>query len=139
MTWPPLDRQAHAAFCATENWTPVLNSRERSAHRQTYELRLSDGRILRTRISRPTNRDTYGPSMAQHVLRDQLDVTAEEFWSCVRDGIAPQRGEPRPPAGSLPLDLVHLLIHRVGIPEAEVAQLTREQAIKLINDYWARS
>jgi hypothetical protein len=45
-------------------------------HHVTYELDLPDGRILRTRISHPPGRTTYGPSsLWAHVPRDQLQVS----------------------------------------------------------------
>jgi len=134
-----ITRNDHDAFCTTEGWQPVRNARGKAVgHHKTYELVLPDGQILRTRISRPVNRDVYGRSMAQHILRDQLRVTAEEFWTCVDDGIRPDRGVPQAPEESLPLDVVHLLINRVGLTEPEVARMTREQAIDALNDYWSR-
>jgi hypothetical protein len=138
MIRPPFTRQDHAAFCATEKWMVVTNARRRGTrHHETYELRLPDGRILRTRISRLVNRDAYGPSMAAHILRDQLDVTPEEFWRCVHDGVPPQRGVPLPPPEALPLDLVHLLVNRAGVSEAEVAGMTRDEALDRLRRYWS--
>ncbi|HYN97173.1 MAG TPA: hypothetical protein VES42_25320 [Pilimelia sp.] len=71
------------------------------------------------------------------ILRDQLHVTQEDFWACVRDGVRPERGLVRAPAESLPVELAYLLVHRVGLPDAEVAGLTKDQAVKILNDYWA--
>lgn len=103
----------------------------------TCELHLHDGRILRTRISHPVNRDTYGPRIWAHILRDQLDVDQAAFWTCVQDGIKPSRGIPELPAGALPADLVHLLLTRVRLSEAEVAAMTKDQAIARMQQYWA--
>ena len=83
-------RQDHERFCATEGWTLVRDV--------TYELGLPDGGVLRTRISHPPDRSAYGPSLWSHVLRDQLDVSEQEFWACVRDGTRPARGVPDPAA-----------------------------------------
>jgi hypothetical protein len=58
------------------------------------------------------------------------------FWSCVQDGIKPARGTPEPPAGALPADLVHLLISRVGLDEAEVAGMSKGDAIARLQSYW---
>lgn len=60
----------------------------------TYELTLHDGRILRTRISHPVDRTTYGAGMWSHILRDQLDVSEGEFRDCVLEGRVPARGDP---------------------------------------------
>src|SRR4051794_41203434 len=57
-------RDDHQRFCAVEGWVQVRNARGKPVrHHETYELSLFDGRILRTRISRPVNRTTYGPAM----------------------------------------------------------------------------
>ncbi len=138
MTWPAPTREAHEAFCKTEGWQLVRNARGKTGtHHVTYELQLHDGRILRTRISHPVNRDTYGPEIWSHILRDQLDVDQATFWACVQDGIRPDRGAPQPPPGALPVDLVHLLLTRVHLSEAEVAAMSKDQAIARMQQYWA--
>jgi hypothetical protein len=58
-------------------------------------------------------------------LRDQLAVTEPEFWSCVEDGIKPNRGEPEIPLEALPADVVYLLITRVGLDETTVSGCPR--------------
>ena len=138
LTWPAPTRQAHEAFCRTEGWQPVGTARGKTGtHHVIYELQLHDGRILRTRISHPVNRDTYGPGLWSHILRDQLDVDQATFWACVQDGTKPDRGVPQPPAGALPADLVHLLLTRVRLSEAEVAAMSKDQAIARMQQYWA--
>jgi hypothetical protein len=138
LTWPAPTRQAHEAFCRTEGWQPVGTARGKTGtHHVIYELQLHDGRILRTRISHPVNRDTYGPGIWSHILKDQLDVDQATFWACVQDGTKPDRGVPQPPAGALPADLVHLLFTRVRLSEAEVAAMSKDQAIARMQQYWA--
>lgn len=138
MTWPQPTRQFHEKFCQVEEWTPVRDARGRAGtHHITYELGLRDGRILRTRISHPVDRTTYGPSIWRHILRDQLQVTDAEFWRCARDGVKPDRGEPEVPAEALPAELVYLLIHRVGLDETAVAAMTKDEAVARLNQYWA--
>ena len=138
LTWPAPTRQAHEAFCQTEGWQPVRTARGKTGiHQVTYELQLHDGRILRTRISHPVNRDTYGPGIWSHILKDQLDVDQATFWACVQDGTKPDRGAPEQPAGALPADLVHLLLTRVRLNEADVAAMSKDQAIARMQQYWA--
>ncbi|MFF2655824.1 cytotoxic translational repressor of toxin-antitoxin stability system [Kitasatospora sp. NPDC058032] len=137
MTHPQPDRERHDRFCRTEGWDRVRDARGRTGtHHVTYELSLRDGRILRTRISHPVDRTAYGPSMWSHILRDQLDVTEDEFWDCVQLGRIPGRSAPEPPKESLPADLVYLLLHRVGLTEATVAGLSREEALARLQQYW---
>lgn len=105
-------------------------------HHVTYELALPDGRILRTRVSHPPDRSGYGPSLWKHILRDQLQVDESTFWACIRDGITPDRGMPQPRVEALPAELVHLLIVRVGLSEAEVAAMAKEEAVARLQRYW---
>jgi hypothetical protein len=105
-------------------------------HHVTYELALADSRILRTSISHLPDRSTFGPSVWHHILREQIDVTEAEFWACVQDGIRPSRGKSEPPKEPIPLEIVQLLILRVGLSESELAELTRDEAIARLNKYW---
>jgi hypothetical protein len=107
-------------------------------HHVTYELRLHDGRILRTRISHPPYRSTYGKSIWAHILRDQLEVSPAEFWACVQDKKVPDRGQPQIPAEALPADLVHLLITRLGLDDAEIGGMTKAEAVSRIQEYWIK-
>ena len=106
-------------------------------HHITCELELPDGRALRTRVSHPPDRTTYGPMLWSHILGDQLDVDEATFWACVRDGVRPQRGVvPSSPANGIPADVAALLLHRVGLTEAEVRALTRQEAVERLKQYW---
>ena len=137
MTWPTPTRQDHERFCRTEGWTRVRDARGRAGtHHVTYELDAPDGRILRTRISHPVDRGTYGASLWKHILRDHLDVAETGFWACVRDGVTPDRGVSRPPASALPAELVHLLLSRVGLDEREVSALSKDEAVARLQRYW---
>lgn len=136
-SWPEPTRADHIRFCEIEGWRCVRDARGRAGtHHITYELDLPDGRMLRTRVSRPPDRTTYGPSLWSHILRDQLDVTEEEFWACVQEGAKPNRDTPSVPAEALPAEMVHLLLTRVGLSEAEVAALSKAEAAQLLNEFW---
>lgn len=137
MTWPRPTREDHERFCATEGWRRIRNARGGTGtHHVTYELDLPDGRILRTRISHPVDRTDYGKGIWAHVLRDQLHVDEATFWACVQQGVLPDRGTPAPPTAALPADLVHLLISRLGLDEAEVAGMSKEEAVARMQRYW---
>jgi hypothetical protein len=141
MTWPAPTRRDHQAFCENEGWEPVRNARGNTSghHALTYELTLYDGRILRTRISHPPNGSTCGANIWSHILRDQLDVDEKAFWACVQNGAKPGRGEPEEPAEALPADLAHLLVARLQLSSAEIALLTKEEAIALMQQFWSQS
>jgi hypothetical protein len=140
MSRPTPTRQDHQKFCEIEGWEPVRTSRGRTGtHHLTYELALPDGRILRTRISHPPDRSTYGPGIWSHILRDQLDVTEDTFWDCLRNGIKPSRGEPEASAADpIPTEVVHMLLTRVRLAESDVARMTKEEAIARLNQYWTQ-
>jgi hypothetical protein len=65
-----------------------------------------------------------------------LTVSESVFWACANDGTKPPRGAPTAPKDPLPAELVALLINRVGLSEAEVAALSKEEAIARLNEYW---
>ncbi len=88
------------------------------------------------RISRPPDRTIYGGGLWSHILRDQLKVSSDEFWQCVRDGIPPQRGRPTTLQLSLPTELLYLLKKRVGLSESHLADMTAEEAIERLQQYW---
>lgn len=137
----PGTRVDHDRFCVNEGWDVVRNARGGSVrHHRTYELPLEDGRVLRTRISRPVDKTTYGASLWRAILRDQLVVTGREFWACVRDRTRPDRGVSgdEPPAGALPAPLVHQLIHQVGLTDDVVAQMTLADAMAALEAHWSR-
>jgi hypothetical protein len=54
----------------------------------------------------------------------------------VQDGIKPGRGGSEPPAEALPADLVHLLITRARLSEADVAAMSKDEAIARMQRYW---
>ena len=135
-------RREHVRFCEVEGWRQVQSARDRTnKHHITFELPLDDGRILRTRISRPPNNDSYGKALWSHILRDQLCVTQGEFWSCVDDGNVPVRSTalPVPPSAALPAGLAHQLVHILQLSSAEVAKLSLAEALDLMKHHWANS
>jgi hypothetical protein len=137
VSWPRPTRADHERFCRIEGWKQVRDARGRTGtHHLTYELDLPDGRLLRTRVSHPPDRTDYGPGIWRHVLRDQLDVSEEQFWACVRDGTVPGRSAQQTSRDALPAEVVHLLLTRVGLAEPDVAAMTREQAVARLARYW---
>ena len=133
-------RREHVRFCEVEGWRAVQSARESSnRHHLSFEFPLNDGRILRTRISRPPNNDTYGKALWAHILRDQLCVSQGEFWKCVDDGEVPARSSTMelPPSAALPAGLAHQLVHVLQLSSGEVAALSLDDAIALMNEHWS--
>ena len=135
---PAPTRADHDRFSQVEGWQRVRDARGRKdTHHVTYELSLPDGQVLRTRVSHPPDRTDYGRSLFAHILRDQLHVTEEAFWACVRRGELPDRGGPVDRTDAMPTDVVNLLITRVGLSHEVVAAMSRSEAIDRLNRYWA--
>ena len=111
----------------------MIGARDRAVlHHATFTVPTPQGDILRTRISHPIGRETYAPSMWAHILRDQLHVSADDFWACVFDGVRPDRGAPTVPDAALPLPLVARLVRELGLSRAEIAKLPLEEARALL-------
>ena len=134
---PPATRTDHENFCITEGWAERKRATgQRGTHHVNYEFALPDGRILYTRISHPVDRTGYGPSIWSHILRDQLAVTAEEFWACVEDKVLPDRQELQIPAETIPIGVVRVLIVEAHIPEAQVQAMTKTEAIQRLAEFY---
>lgn len=134
-------RVDHNQFCLYEGWELVRNARGGAvAHHVTYELTLRDGTILRTRISHPVNKETYGVSLWKAILRDQLVVTEEQLWACLRNKQLPDRGQDDDdtPEKALPASLAYQLIHEAGVPEAQVATMTLADAMVVMTEHWSK-
>ena len=69
--------------------------------------------------------------MWSHILREQLAVSADEFWDCVNDHQPPQRSQPpgRQPE-AIPVGVVTALVNVFRISEDEVRSMTKAQAIE---------
>jgi hypothetical protein len=69
----PGSRRDHDRFCQVEQWSEVRNARgKKVGHYVTFELELSDGRILRTYVSRPAHATTYGANLWNLILTEHL-------------------------------------------------------------------
>jgi len=139
--YPPGDRDSHDTFCRTEGWTLVRGATGKTvSHHRTYEITLWDGRVFRTRISRPINSSEYGSRMWSHILKHQLEVTQEEFWTCVRMGEVPDRGfvAMQAPPQSIPLFLLKELM-RLGLSEQEALGLSSAEAAEKRAELLAQS
>lgn len=53
----------------------------------------------------------------------------------MNDGVLPDRGEVQR-RETIPAALVHLLINTIGLPDREVAAMSKEAAIARANEYW---
>ena len=129
----PLPHSAHRKFVEAEGWERKGTARGsgKTGDHHRYHLTLANGDVLTTRVSHgPGQIDD--PGLVSAILRDQLAVSEEDFWRCVEDGVLPPRPQPvaqNPPGEVLDAKLVRNLIRKVGLSEAEIAQLTKDEAV----------
>ena len=134
---PPATRSDHETFCTTEGWAERKRANvELESHRVNYELPLPDGRILYTRISHPVDMSDYGPSIFGHILREQLQVSAEEFWDCVNNQVLPNRGHIQQVTEAIPLGVIRILTQEAHIPESEVRTMTKAEAVARVAEFY---
>jgi len=139
--YPPGNKKSHQVFCRNDEWHLVHNAKGGVVgHHQTWELPLSDGRILRTRISRPVDNTDYGPKMWCEILKNHLEVDEAQFWACVDDRLRPARTAetvPIPNKEPIPLGVAEKLIRLLHLTPQEIESMTKAQAIALLNQFWA--
>lgn len=134
-------RADHDAFCRADEWKPKRDARGRAGagDHVRYRLELPDGRVLNTKISRPVDTTMYGEDLWRTILREQLQVTEEQFWTCVSAGTRPDRSlitQQEPVGQSIPANVVQAL--RVnGVSDSEIAALGRDGAIKRAQEIWS--
>ena len=128
-TWKQLER-----FCQVEGWEDRDAARGRpTGDHKRYRLRLPDGNVLTTKVSHGTGQVDVG--LFTRILRDQLQVTEQEFWAALDDRQPPVRvPAPVAPTGHrLPARLVEPL-SRLGVPDEEIRGLSAEQAEALLRE-----
>jgi len=137
---PAATKNDHYDFCDIEGWEIVRGTKGKPVqHHMTFKLLLGSGRILRTRISRPINNKPYGTELFRHILRDQLEVTADTFWDCVKHRVVPER-EAAPkavPQHALPLGLA-MELRRLGVGDKDISSLDPLSAAELLAELYAK-
>ncbi|WP_305780033.1 cytotoxic translational repressor of toxin-antitoxin stability system [Nocardia nova] len=139
--YPPGTKKAHDAFCRNDEWQLVRDAKGGAVgHHITWELPLPDGRVLRTRVSRPADNTDYGAKMWCQILKEQLEVNEEQFWACVNHGKRPTRISVTvtiPDKEPIPLGVVEKLIRLVGLTPEEIENMTKAEAVDRLNRFWA--
>ena len=137
----PLTHVDHKRFVEGEGWEkkgPAKGKAKKGDHFR-YSLRLSSGEILHTRVSHGSGA-TNDPSLVAAIFREQLQVTEGDFSLCVEKGILPPGPDPEsplPPQDALDGNLVRNLIRKVGWGQAQVAVLSKYEAVAAWQGYRA--
>lgn len=136
-----LTHAAHRKFVETEGWEKkgTAGGKKKAGDHHRYTPRLATGEVLYTRVSHGAGQ-LDDPNVTAAVLRNQLQVTEAVFWNCVDRGVLPPRPKaerPETPEASLDATLMRNLIRKVGLTIDEVATLTKDEAVKIWQDYLA--
>lgn len=135
----PIPHRDHLKFVENEGWTPKGTARgtgKKGDHKR-YTLTLATGEVLYTRVSHGGGQ-IDDPKVVKQILRDQLQVSEDDFWRCVNDGTKPPRlqlEQDRGEGEELDATLVRSLVRRVGLSVEEVGRLTKEEAVQAWQDY----
>jgi hypothetical protein len=139
----PLPHGAHRAFVETEGWVKKGKARRTGAtgDHYRYTLTLANGDVLATRVSHGSGQ-INDPGLVAHIFRDQLAVSEADFWNCVKHGVLPPRPQVEAPVVQGPVldaKLVRNLLTKVGMTQAEVAKLSKEEAVARWQDWLRRT
>jgi hypothetical protein len=120
-------------FCVVDGWQRKADAPGRHvAKHEVWEKTLADDTTLRTVIS--TGQGTLAKGLFAAILKRQLQVGEQEFWTAVDQGQSPVResDSARPAAERLPYALVGRLLAR-GYGPADLRGLNAEQAAELLD------
>lgn len=127
-TWGEIER-----FCRIDGWREA-----RSTDHVFFEKVLPDGTVLRTHRSFASKK-TMSPGRFNAILRNQLQVSADDFWSALETGEPVDRpSAPPEPGPTLPAYLARVLEGELHLPQEEIARLTEEEARRLVEEHWSR-
>lgn len=127
-------------FVEVEGWQNADGARPgRVGDHYRYVFTTPTGDRLYTRISHGSgqigDRDLFA-----HILRTQLQVTAEMFWAAVDHGVRPERPTPVVVAHPDALDakLVRNLINKVGLTTNDLIGMSSAEAVRRWQDWLTR-
>ncbi len=127
-------------YVTNDGWTEEPNlargRRRTGDHRRCFRD-LPDGTRLRTKVSHDEHAE-IGDDLFHRILRDQLRVTEDRFWEVVRGRSGGETEPPQPVVEPIPGWLVTRLLFTVGLSEAEVAQMTSDEAQAAWLEYQTR-
>ncbi len=128
-------------FLKVDNWTRIP-ARQRGGRRQQhifFEKILADGRQLQTHISHDRS-STFSAGRFSFVLRDQLEVSRDQFWEAIRTGEPVERPVPVDEEAPVehPLYIVRVLAGELHLSPAEIGELSPEDAVRIVEQHWSR-
>lgn len=126
-------------FLEADGWRPVRVGGRRHRHVR-YEKLLADGRLLQTQISHSRDR-SISPGRFAAILREQLEVSREQFWQAIRASEAVDRpvelDEPESTTEH-PAWVIRVLVEEIHLSAEEIARLSPQAAMDRVHAHWSR-
>jgi hypothetical protein len=138
---PPPSFDDLRRFCELDGWEQLPRVRGGTGDHHRYRKVLSDGTILRTKVSH--GRGEIGdPGLWRRIWHEQLGLESEDvFWRALSDRRPVDRGGASsvPPTGpSIPGWVVAGLL-RAGMNEVDLRNLTADEARRRLEEIWSGS
>ena len=128
-SWGEIER-----FCRIDGWRE-----SRRTDHAFFEKALADGTVLRTHRSFAGGK-TMSPGRFKAILRNQLRVSEADFWAALETGEpVPRPSEPPAEEAAIPAYFVRVLKTELLLSEPEIAQLSPEDAQRLVHEHWSKS
>jgi hypothetical protein len=129
------------SFLGVDEWTQIRPG-QRGGRGQShifYEKLLPDGRVLQTHISHDRSA-TISAGRFGSILREQLEVSRQEFWEAIRSR--------HPVARPVPVDedetpeheawVIRVLVENLHLNAEDIEALSVEEGQALVHKYWSR-
>jgi len=124
-------------FVEVEGW----ENKDQKTHKKTgdhfrYVFTTPTGERLFTRVSHGSGQ-IGNPDLFASILRDQLCIDEEQFWSAVDKGVRPTRLSPAQAkhVDALDAKLARNLINKVGLKPEELIGMSAQRAQKIWQEW----
>lgn len=124
-------------FVQVEGWEDKdKKAGKKKGDHHRYVFTTPTGERLYTRVSHGKGQ-IYNPNLFEHILRDQLGIDENQFWTAVDRGVKPVRPSPTSiqTSGALDAKLVRNLITKVKVSPNQLEGMTEQEAINLWQEW----
>lgn len=125
-------------FLKADGWAEVTHGGSRQRY-IFFEKVLAGDRLLRTHISHDRGK-TMSAGVFSQILKEQLEVSRQEFWETIRNGEPVSRPVETDEIEVFehPAWVVNVLVGEMHMSAADLAELSTEDAERLVHEHWGR-